>query len=75
MFSETPLVTALVEMRRHIGSRIFIGDPRLNNLRVSGRFPTDSPERFLARLSDDFGVVVIRERENMIVLHASQPTE
>lgn len=75
VFSETPLVTALVEMRRHIGSRIFIGDPRLNNLRVSGRFLTDSPERFLARLSDDFGVVAIHERENMIVLHASQPAE
>jgi transmembrane sensor len=75
VFSETPLVTALVEMRRHIGSRIFIGDPRLNNLRISGRFPTHSPESFLARLSDDFGVVVVREHENMIVLQASQPAE
>jgi transmembrane sensor len=62
-------------MRRHIGSRIFIGDPRLNSLRVSGRFPTQSPEKFLARLSNDFGVFVVRENENMIMLHASPPDE
>jgi transmembrane sensor len=73
VFDETPLVVALVEMRRHIGSRIFIGDPRLNNLRVSGRFPTGSPEMFLARLADEFGVVVTVENNNMTVLRASSP--
>lgn len=75
VFNETPLVTALVEMRRHIGSRVFIGDPRLNNLRVSGRFPTDSPDEFLARLANDFGVVVVRDKGSMVMLYASQPSD
>lgn len=75
VFRDTLLVTALVEVRRHFGSRIFIGDPLLNNLRISGRFPTDSPDAFLSSLANDFGVRVVRESENMIVLHAGQPNE
>lgn len=68
VFNDTPLLTAVAKMRRYQRVNIFIGDPVLNSLRVSGRFPTNDTQAFLAMLKDRYGIGVDENTENYIVL-------
>ncbi len=68
VFSDTPLVTAIREMRRYNGSGIFIGDPVLNSLRISGRFPTNDTDSFLSLLDEEYDISIDRGDRNFVVL-------
>jgi transmembrane sensor len=68
VFSDTPLIAALAEMRRYHGVSIIVGDPVLNSLRVSGRYPTDDAGPFLKSLEEQHGVAVDRDENRYIVL-------
>jgi transmembrane sensor len=68
VFADTPLMTAVSRLRRYQSTNIFIGDPVLNSLRVSGRFPTTDVEPFLAMLKDQYGIAANRDSGNYIVL-------
>lgn len=72
VFSERPLMSVLSEMRRYLGAPIFIGDPELNTLRISGRFRTGDVDAFLAQLGDDYGIVIDRD-DRLTVLRAHPP--
>lgn len=73
VFTERPLMSVLVEMRRYLGVPIFVGSPELNTLRISGRFQTGGVDQFLARLSDDYGIVV--DREDGLTILRTQPAK
>jgi ferric-dicitrate binding protein FerR (iron transport regulator) len=66
-------MSVLVEMRRYLGVPIFVGSPELNTLRISGRFQTGGVDQFLARLSDDYGIVV--DREDGLTILRTQPAK
>ena len=68
VFANTPLLTAVSKMRRYQSVNIFIGDPVLNSLRVSGRFPMNDAEYFLKMLQDRYGITVNKESESYVVL-------
>ena len=68
VFSETPLITAIAEMRRYHDVSIFIGDPVLNSLRISGRFPTENANYFLTSLNENYGIVIESSEDNYVVL-------
>ena len=50
-FSDTPLSEAVAEMNRHGGRKIVIADPRVAQMKISGRFKLGEPERFLRTVS------------------------
>jgi ferric-dicitrate binding protein FerR (iron transport regulator) len=50
------LAQAVAEFNRYRGSPIIIGDPRLANLRVGGRFEVDEAEKFLTAVEGSFPV-------------------
>ncbi len=68
VFSDTPLVTVISDMRRYHGASVFIGDPVLNSLRISGRFPTDDADFLLTALNEQYGIVIDRSDSNYVVL-------
>jgi len=68
VFADTPLFAALVELRRHQGTNIIVGDPLLNGLRISGRFPTDDATPFLQALQNQHGISAERDGKRYIVL-------
>ena len=73
VFSEKPLMLVLLEMRRYLGTPIFVSDPELNSLRVSWRFSTNDVDSFLARLRDDYGIIIDQE-SGMTILRARART-
>ena len=68
VFSDTPLVAAVAEMRRYHGVSIIIGDPVLNSLRISGRFPTSNTDYFLTLLDKKYEISIERDAERFVVL-------
>lgn len=68
VFSDTPLVVAIAEMRRYDEVSIIVGDPVLNSLRISGRFPTSDAGYFLTLLDEKYGISVEREAGKFVVL-------
>jgi len=68
VFSDTPLITVVSEMRRYTGANIFIGDPVLNGLRISGRFPTENADGLLTLLHEKYNIVVEKDESNYVVL-------
>lgn len=68
VFTDRPLMSVLSEMRRYIGTPIFIGDPALNSLRISGRFGTGDVDGFLTELSGRYGIVVERPDDRLVIL-------
>jgi transmembrane sensor len=68
VFTDTPLIAALAEMRRYQRLSIIVGDPVLNSLRVSGRFPTDDAAPFLLALREQHNVIAETDDNRYIVL-------
>lgn len=60
-FHETPLPQVLAEFNRYRVQRIEIDDPRLNSIRIGGRFRCTDVNAFLALLEQGFPVVVTRD--------------
>ena len=59
-FQETPLPRVVAEFNRYRLQRIEIDDPRLNSIRIGGRFRCTDANAFLALLQQGFPVVVTR---------------
>jgi transmembrane sensor len=68
VFSDTPLVAALAEMRRYLEVSVIVGDPVLNSLRISGRVPTGDAEYFLTLLKEEYEISVERDAQKFAVL-------
>jgi transmembrane sensor len=62
------LAQAVAEFNRYRGPPIIIGDPRLANLRVGGRFEVDEAEKFLTALEGSFPVSAIPAADGSILL-------
>jgi transmembrane sensor len=60
-FHETPLPQAVAEFNRYRVQRIEIDDPRLNSIRIGGRFRCTDVNAFLALLEQGFPVSVTRD--------------
>lgn len=69
VFSDTPLIAAIAQLRRYHGIMITVGDPRLNSLRISGRFPTTDIEQFLIMLQREHNISVQNNDDIHVVLH------
>lgn len=72
VFKDRPLMSVLSEMRRYIGTPIFIGDPALNSLRISGRFRTGDVDGFLTELAERYGIVIERPDDRLVILRISK---
>lgn len=62
------LAQAVAEFNRYRGPPIIIGDPRLANLRVGGRFEVDEAEKFLIAIEGSFPISVIPATDGSILL-------
>jgi transmembrane sensor len=62
------LAQAVAEFNRYRGPPIIIGDPRLANLRVGGRFEVDEAEKFLTAVEGSFPVDAIPAADGSILL-------
>jgi len=60
-FHETPLTEVVAEFNRYRVQRIEIDDPRLDSIRIGGRFRCTDVNAFLALLEQGFPVVVTRD--------------
>ena len=67
-FQETPLPQVVAEFNRYRVQKIEIDDPRLNAIRIGGRFRCSDAEAFLKLLQQGFPVLVTRD-ENHVSLH------
>jgi len=66
-FHETPLREVVAEFNRYRVQKIEIDDPRINSIRIGGRFRCTDANAFLALLQQGFPVVVTRD-ENYVGL-------
>ncbi len=62
------LAQAVAEFNRYRGPPIIIGDPRLANLRVGGRFEVDEADKFLTAVEGSFPVSAIPAADGSILL-------
>lgn len=62
------LAQAVAEFNRYRGQPIVIGDPRLANLRVGGRFEIDEADKFLTAVEASFPVNAIAAADGSILL-------
>ncbi len=62
------LAQAVAEFNRYRGPPIVIGDPRLANLRVGGRFETDEADKFLTAVEASFPVQAIPAADGGVLL-------
>jgi transmembrane sensor len=62
------LAQAVAEFNRYRDPPIIIGDPRLANLRVGGRFEVDEAEKFLVAVEGSFPISVIPAADGSILL-------
>jgi transmembrane sensor len=60
-FQGTPLPEAVAEFNRYSIQRIVIDDPRLNSIRIGGRFRCTDVNAFLVLLGQGFPVAVTRD--------------
>lgn len=64
------LAQAVDEFNRYRTQPIILGDARLANIRVGGRFEVDEADRFLVALESSFGVEAIRSDDGSVMLVA-----
>ncbi|KQV56802.1 MULTISPECIES: FecR family protein [unclassified Caulobacter] len=62
------LAQAVEEFNRYRKAPIIVGDPRLANLRVGGRFEVDEAEKFLTAVEGSFPVSAIAAADGSILL-------
>ncbi|MBS0417931.1 MAG: FecR domain-containing protein [Proteobacteria bacterium] len=70
IFNGQPLSDAVEEYNRYLSRKFVIGDRKVANLRLGGRFLTDDPQRFLAALRSAFGLRVTDDGTSAIVLNS-----
>ncbi|VAV99010.1 hypothetical protein MNBD_ALPHA02-1429 [hydrothermal vent metagenome] len=67
IFDKTPLKDAAAEFNRYNDRAVIIKDPRIADIRVSGKFKTDNLEAFVRLLTDGFGFHIDRENEDILI--------
>ena len=68
VFDGTPLVDAVDEYNRYLTTKIVIGDPELNSLKILGRFTTRNPTDFLNGLKASYGLTITNSDTGAIVI-------
>ncbi len=68
VFDGTPLVDAVEEYNRYLTTKIVIGDPELNSLKILGRFTTRNPTDFLNGLKASYGLTITNSDTGAIVI-------
>ena len=69
LINDRPLIELISELERYRLGRIFIADPALNHLRVSGVFSMDNPENTLTTLRQVLALKETRIGPWWVVLH------
>ncbi|MET3667167.1 FecR domain-containing protein [Caulobacter sp. 1776] len=70
-FSDTPLSEAVAEMNRYGGRRMVITDPRIGDLKISGRFELGDPDRFLRTVAMLLPVRAVRVDDTLEIRPAT----
>ena len=71
-FSNTTLRTAVEEFNRYSGTRLVIGSPELETVRVSGVFQIGDTDGFLYSLKEELRVQAFESKETVtLVRHES----
>lgn len=71
-FEGETLPQAVEEFNRYRTQPIILGDARLANIRVGGRFEVDEADKFLTALASSFPVDVIKSADGSVLLVARQ---
>ncbi len=71
-FHGDTLAQAVAEFNRYRDQPIIVGDTRLADLRVGGRFQVDDAEKFLTALSSSFPIETIKAADGSVMLVARQ---
>ncbi len=69
VFKDRPLAEVICEVNRYRRGRIVIANRRLNDLRVTGLFPTDDPEAVLKVIGETLPVKTTRIGPWLVFLH------
>ncbi len=68
VFENTPLAEVIAEISRHRHGAIVFGDPKLEGLRVNGRFHLSDPEHILESLEQTLQIRLIRLTRWLVVI-------
>lgn len=69
LINDRPLGELIAELNRYRSGRIFLSDPQLNNLHVSGSFSLDNPEAIVTTVSQVLDLQQTRLGQWWLVLH------
>jgi len=72
VFDGVPLSKAIEELNRYADTRLVIADPRIQDMRVGGRFRTGDVDGFVAALTRAFPITTRRGADNLIYVHARE---
>lgn len=67
IFDKMPLSEAAAEFNRYNDTVLIIKDPKIADIRVSGKFKTDNLEAFVRLLTEGFGFHVSRSDEDILI--------
>ncbi len=67
-FEGETLPQAVEEFNRYRAQPIIVGDPRLSNIRVGGRFEVDEADKFLLALESSFPIKAITSADGSVLL-------
>ena len=74
MFDHDPLPVVLAELSRYRSGRlVFLRDPSLNELLVTGSFDTDRLDRFLPALEESLPVRIVSIADRIYLFYRSRP--
>lgn len=69
LINDRPLSELIAEINRYRLGRIFVSDPKLNDLRLSGVFSLDHPDAIVQSICDVLGLQQTRLSNWWVVLH------
>ncbi|MBA5868508.1 MAG: DUF4880 domain-containing protein [Nitrospira sp. CR2.1] len=76
MFEDQPLPDVLEEVARYRSGRfVFLRDPSLNKLLVTGSFDTERLDRFLPALEESLPIRIVTFADRVILLYRSRITQ
>ncbi|HVU33815.1 MAG TPA: FecR domain-containing protein [Opitutaceae bacterium] len=73
-FHDLPLSDVVPQFNRRNHTQVILGDSRVANLHVAGRFRADNVDAFVRLLEQSFGISA-EHRPNSIILHAGRSGE
>ena len=67
MFDDQPLGEALAEINRYNSNQLMLMDSRLGDLRISGVFDANEPERFAEMIATIHGLTVVQDGHRLLL--------